>query len=1346
MSLIVASRVRVLIGTTEGPVELLDLRREPAVVRRSVVSVRGTTERAGIERGYHSFVSSKDGIIAELFGKGAFRADVSAKIDAGSSWQLGFLLAHALHNAGRLGGTHDVILWATGTVRSDLSIGEVGHVPQKLALSLERFRAEASSGRSVLVLLPAVNDSEIDRALRGEIAATGAKLIAVDQVGQALRALELPPVERKISAADRVWHGSPYRRLEPFDAQHRDIFFGRGRAREECLERLRRAAASNAAFLLVHGRSGSGKSSLVRAGLVGDVLAQAGEADIWRVALTTPRRGGLTPMAAVTRALVEAIPELFETATSDEVNLRDAFVRDPAGATELIRSALGQIGRGQRAKLLLVIDQLEELLLWARDEGNSAAAAERNAFASLLTTLCRSGSIWVIATLRSDMLAGLDDCPELSRLATDDRLYRHERPTRVEVKQIVLRPAAAARLALEGSDPSGLAFSELLIEQAVAAPDSLPLLQVMLARLFETEGSTGRLTYTTYVRLGGLEGAIEQWADDAVRDLKQAADTRRVLSRLVLDLGRLELGSGTVVARTLIVPSTPDPKFSRVVDQLDKARLLVRDQRGNDATLRVAHEALLNHWPYAKSLFAAHNRDVLLRDELEDAADRWRRSGCTPALLLSTARLIADARLLLCQEHISVSDQIKHFITSSRRRLTIKRTALFGAAAAIAVIGTVLYLRYDRERTSKDTLAAVQEARNAADLLSAGRRSEAARLALNVLTQSQLRIPQAYDVAYNVLYNSTDRPIPISIPFYGPHDDKVAIADRADRLLILTESKKLSIWTPEGAKMSAPRDLDDDLKVLSASKGAGIILGGTGPFTDGQLIRYDPAGNKFVEAVFRSDNPTERFGNAVVHVGGDHFASCRGDRVNEYALDRSANKISFIKSYPMEGIVGECTAIAMSPEKTFVLSIKTNSGIEVLEINPQEPKPRKVTKLNSTKLDEIRVFSVEGSVVLAKDWGSQYVLFRRSGGDPRDLGDTSNSHQLSPGGQFIVSGKSETVRIENLSQPTSAPVEFKCLPCEFVGFIGADQFINLESHRTIVVRSLRTGLVERQLAQFQVDIGDARYVPELQLVVAFPRVTGSGALIARVGSNVENTLRYGELKAGEFLADAAWLHDDEIVATVRKINDNNHLIADYYIRHLINVAQHTSTSTTRTELVRDRLAIDQLSEKYSGPRPGVMDPYRDDPFESDDESQKPRERDRTPGTHYEVALFGGAIQLDVRSVDGAVVFLDKRSKFERMRFSALAARASAVWASKDLTRYAVGFEDGRLRLWDLKFALEPIASIDAHGGEIEMINSSPSESRILTSDSTGQIRVWPLLTRDELVSAARHTVAVSRQH
>src|SRR5262249_6831182 len=147
------------------------------------------------------------------------RLDVSGSIDAGSSWQLGVLAAHALLAARRLAQetdtAADALLWATGSVRPvDLTVGGVSHVPEKLANSLDRLKQERAAGRPVLIALPAANAAEVPPALATELAALGIEVIALPHVQGLFDALAmtLPGSPQKAAAPPPIPAAAPRRR------------------------------------------------------------------------------------------------------------------------------------------------------------------------------------------------------------------------------------------------------------------------------------------------------------------------------------------------------------------------------------------------------------------------------------------------------------------------------------------------------------------------------------------------------------------------------------------------------------------------------------------------------------------------------------------------------------------------------------------------------------------------------------------------------------------------------------------------------------------------------------------------------------------------------------------------------------------------------------------------------------------------------------------------------------------------------------------------------------------------------------------------------------------------------
>jgi hypothetical protein len=190
-----------------------------------VACIGGTTETADIATAYHAFVVRPTGLIESRFGHSCYRLDVSGRIDAGSSWQLAVLAAHALYAEGRLAGEKDTaagVLWATGSVRPvDLTVGAVNHVREKLESSIDRLKQEAAAGRRVLLALPAPNADDLSPPLAAELSAHGIEVVALSDVEPLFGrlAMALPDAPQKTAANEVAAH-------VPAAARHRRYVWG----------------------------------------------------------------------------------------------------------------------------------------------------------------------------------------------------------------------------------------------------------------------------------------------------------------------------------------------------------------------------------------------------------------------------------------------------------------------------------------------------------------------------------------------------------------------------------------------------------------------------------------------------------------------------------------------------------------------------------------------------------------------------------------------------------------------------------------------------------------------------------------------------------------------------------------------------------------------------------------------------------------------------------------------------------------------------------------------------------------------------------------------------------------
>jgi hypothetical protein len=302
-------------------------------------------------------------------------------------------------------------------------------------------------------------------------------------------------------------------------------------AREELLGAAAREGGRPVLFVI--GASGSGKSSLARAGLV-PRLTRPGVVpgvDLWRTVITVPTPDSLSPLAAHLYA-PDGLPELAASAQRDPERWARMTSGDPEAAADSLAWALDRIGEAERlrahtdrrieARLLLVVDQLEGLF----------GTPGQKAFTNVLRALVGGGRVWLLATLRNDRYTDLQIDPDLLALKRAGATYDLPPPGPAEIADIVKGPARAAGLAFAERD--GISLARVLVEAAPNA-DALPLLQMTLAQLFERrEGA--ELTFAAYEAMGGVEGAIAAYADGVFAHVPPAA--QRELDPLVRALVR----------------------------------------------------------------------------------------------------------------------------------------------------------------------------------------------------------------------------------------------------------------------------------------------------------------------------------------------------------------------------------------------------------------------------------------------------------------------------------------------------------------------------------------------------------------------------------------------------------------------------------------------------------------------------------------------------------------------------------------------------------------------------------------------------------------------------------------
>ncbi|RNG20388.1 hypothetical protein EEJ42_23715 [Streptomyces botrytidirepellens] len=478
----------------------------------------------------------------------------------------------------------------------------------------------------------------------------------------------------------------PYRGLERFETSDRGRFFGRDRLTVALLDLLQRRR-----FAVVFGPSGSGKSSLLRAGL---------------------------------------IPALQH---SQEPGLRSATIRILTPGNRPARThghLLAPSETSPGTDTFVIVDQFEETFTFCQDP------TERARFIDLLLAARRPASgLRVLLAVRADFYGHCAEHPALADALRDANLLVGPMSP-AELREAVVKPAAACGLTVERT------LTARLVEEVTRAPGGLPLLShVLLETWRRRRGKT--MTTASYEAAGGLEGAIAKTAEEVYDRFTQgqSAAARRLLLRLVAP------GDGTPDTRRpteraeLRATGGQRTEAGQVLEALARARLLTLDE----TRVELAHEVLLTAWPRLHRWIEEDRERLRAHRRLTEAAHAWEELGRDPGAVYRGSRLAAAEshfsgaeRLedLTALEHafltasLTTRDQEEHAATRTTRRLRRLRAVLSAVVALALVAGMIAWQRSESEeqerlRTEARRIAALADSLRATDPATAMRLSTA---------------------------------------------------------------------------------------------------------------------------------------------------------------------------------------------------------------------------------------------------------------------------------------------------------------------------------------------------------------------------------------------------------------------------------------------------------------------------------------------------------------------------------------------------------------------------------------------------------------------------------------------
>ncbi|MEH2389932.1 MAG: caspase family protein, partial [Nostoc sp.] len=614
--------------------------------------------------------------------------------------------------------------------------------------------------------------------------------------GRSIPLVWYPP--KNLVVITQVLDECPYRGLEAFDKQHAKFFFGRQKVVNHIQQKL-----DLAKFVPIIGASGSGKSSVVRAGLI----PQLDDSE-WQV--LEPIKPGFEPLIKLRGAFQQ-----FFLGARKEKQLKDLIDNEQNNLSAILENLPSSV------KLLLVVDQFEEVFT------GGASQQEKQRFIDLLTQVVEitDSRLAVVITMRADFLEPCLQYPSLTQLIQTQAVYMPPL-TGVDLKDTIAEPAKLQGHSVE----EGLVLK--ILEDVKQEPGFLPLLEFALTKLWEKrDQQKHQLTLEEYEKLGELTGALNLHAEKVYlyRDFEEELPTQKRTQQEKEWIGRIFLrlvrtGEGEKDTRqrqpkaTLLNIAGDDAnqqqELSELLDGeagLVKGRLLVtgKDEKG-EAWIDLAHEALIEGWQQF-AWWRQQDRDLRrLSDRLEDTRREWVNKKQDDKYLMQGG-LLAEVR--------DSWQQLQVYLQSPQEDEDFYQRSDAHEKDRIAELERALTESRLREKATRvENLLTVQPL-------------DSLVLAIQAMGENLEKLPQQILAPVQNILNRVMNKARVSIPFRGHEGDVISVAISADGQTIVSGGSDgtVRLWNLQGQTLAEPlRGHEGDvISVAISADGQTIVSGGS---------------------------------------------------------------------------------------------------------------------------------------------------------------------------------------------------------------------------------------------------------------------------------------------------------------------------------------------------------------------------------------------------------------------------------------------------------------------------------------------------------------------------------------
>jgi WD40 repeat protein len=769
---------------------------------------------------------------------------------------------------------------------------------------------------------------------------------------------------------------NPYKGLLVFQETDGDRFFGREKQIEQLWNRFRdlHEGDSTIRLLPIYGPSGSGKSSLARAGLIPEFARRPLPGhDRARVAVLVP---GTHPSEALASVLARVATNDLTPATKTREFAEELKQANEAGEYDGLRRIADLLPDIAISPLIVLVDQFEEVYSLCEKQ------EERDAFIGNLLTgsSSRSRRVSVIVTLRSDFLGETQKHPGLNRLfATQGFLV--PAMDEEELRQAIRQPAERA------GHPLDEAIVELLIKDTQGREGALPLLQFALTCIWESL-TQGKEAAATLKEIGGVGGALAGEAQRIYDSL--SPEEKDIARRVFLELVQLGEGSKDTRRRTEIKQIVRQRDSLEQVKQVISrfsapgARLITLAANGNTETAEVTHEALFDHWQQLQRWLDSSRSDIRFGRRLEEAAVYWNNNGRPEGnlwrppdldLLRRDKERAGDDMTLLQMEFFQASE-----LSENNRQRWRKIRIVSLVAGLIATTSSTLFALVQLQQAQHQR---VEQLAIAAEALLLSQPADAVANAIAAVGLSQSALVQFPNH-------------PLSTSAYDSLLKAIQVNHEQNRL-VHEDGINSVAFSPDGKRIISG---SQDNMVYLRDANTGKLIGSLeGHKEDINSVAFSPDGKRIISG---SEDKTLRLWDT--------------------------NTGQLIGS-PLKGHEDSVTSVGFSPDGKRIISGSWDKTLRLWDANTGQPIGSPL-KGHEDTVSSV-AFSPDGKRIISGSWDKTLRLWDANTGQPigsplKGHEDTVSSVAFSPDGKRIVSGsRDKTVRLwdANTGQLIGSPLK-----------------------------------------------------------------------------------------------------------------------------------------------------------------------------------------------------------------------------------------------------------------------------------------------------------------------------------